>query len=68
MNKIRHVMDVHSNLFIDPKEIGGAFTDYYKRLFTSSSPSNIDLCITGLTEQITPKMNDKLECFYKAGG
>lgn len=46
-------MNEQGNMFYDPKGIGSAFTKYYQRLFTSSSPTNIMTCLSALTKKVT---------------
>lgn len=40
--------------------IGRVFTQFYSQLFTSTQPSNIDLCLNDLAPNISPKMNSDL--------
>lgn len=53
-------MDDQGYVFTNSKGIGKAFIEYYQWLFTTSSPSNIETCITTLIEKITLAMNTEL--------
>ena len=44
----------------ETKQIGETFVDYFKNIFTSTTPSNFDQILQGIEPKITPSMNDDL--------
>lgn len=44
----------------DQRLIGETFTSYYKKLFTSSNPDDMDFCLREIQSGVTIAMNQKL--------
>jgi hypothetical protein len=45
---------------IAPQKSVSAFLDYYHSLFSSSAPIGVDECLAGLSDKVTPEMNEQL--------
>ena len=43
-----------------PKEIEEAFVGYYRNLFTTAKPKNVELCTSSLCSKVSIEMNNKL--------
>lgn len=51
----------------DDKHIGEALVDYFKKIFTSTTPSSFDQILQGIDTKITSAMNADLTKEYTAG-
>ena len=51
----------------DDKHIGEALVDYFKKIFTSTTPLSFDQILQGIDTKITPAMNVDLTKEYIAG-
>ncbi|XP_075656653.1 uncharacterized protein LOC142626825 [Castanea sativa] len=69
----RNKMNFISKLILDDgtvaeeeKKIGEAMVNYFKQLFTSTTPSNFDQILQGIEAKVTPSMNVDLTCEFTA--
>ncbi|XP_042988623.1 uncharacterized protein LOC122316153 [Carya illinoinensis] len=54
------VLDHNNSLITQQQQIGDIFTNFFSDLFTTSIPSDIDLCLEDVPQKLTPSMNEKL--------
>ena len=59
-NSISHITDAHGVEWDTSKGIEQAFVTYYKSLFTSIKPHNIEECMGAVDRKLTPNMVSKL--------
>lgn len=50
-------MDSNKLMATDQDQIGDMFSSFFSQLFSSSNPSNFDLCLQALDPCITKEMN-----------
>lgn len=55
--KDSQVTDIHGMTYYDETSISFCFTQFYRDLFTSSKPSQIDICLSTLHLKLTVHMN-----------
>lgn len=60
MNQINKLLDQNEEMTIDQEQMGMIFSSYYSQLFSSSNPSNIDLCLIHLQPMVSDSMNASL--------
>jgi exonuclease III len=56
-NTIQGIIDEHGRQVSTPSEIEEAFTSYFRNIFTSSNPTDMDLCLEALPSRVSPDMN-----------
>jgi hypothetical protein len=59
-NMISKIADAHGRECSTPEDIEKAFVDYYKSLFTSARPKNIQECTRAVERKVTQDMGSKL--------
>lgn len=59
-NRIDYVEDEYGTPCTTAADIGNAFTQFYKALFTSSDPAQIECCLHSLSSTVSTEMNDML--------
>lgn len=59
-NTIDRIMDDNRVRISNPSDIGNVFTQYYKSLFATSKPINIEASLNALDQKVTEEMNHNL--------
>jgi hypothetical protein len=63
-NKISVIDDIHGNSCHDETQIHHIFIDYFKNIFHTSNPSNMQDTINLVKDRISPDMKDYLQIDY----
>lgn len=59
-NRISGILDQQGNLVTEANQIGAIFSNFFCKLFTSSSPQDINQCLHNLLQKIFKDENSKL--------
>lgn len=63
-NKVEQIRDETGYLCTTQEEIEDAFVRYYRGLFTSSKPQNMERCISAIGSNVSAEMNARLTATF----